>query len=137
MTVHATAQQAHRILSDASQAALNDATFAAVLKEHDFSLQLVLEDPQVALRIDKDGVTQGAAGRSTVRLEGETDALHEVLLGRLSVPRAVVEHRLVVKGQVSSVRRLAGLLPALGREYYQLVSKAAQAPQAEQAAPTA
>ncbi|HEY5835811.1 SCP2 sterol-binding domain-containing protein [Streptomyces sp.] len=126
MTVHATAEQAHRIIKGASQAALNDATFTAVLKEYDFSLQFVLKDPQVALHIDKDGVIDGAPRGATVRIEGEADALHEVLLGRLTVPRAIVERRLVVKGRVVSLRRLADLLPVLGREYYARVAQAAQ-----------
>ncbi|WNI17995.1 SCP2 sterol-binding domain-containing protein [Actinacidiphila sp. ITFR-21] len=126
MSVHATAEQANRIFLDASEAALNDATFAAVLKEFDFALQLVLTDPQVALRIDKDGVLEGAPSPATVRLEGETDALHSILLGQLSIPQAIVAHRLVVKGQVSSVRKLAALLPVLGREYYGRVSQGTQ-----------
>jgi hypothetical protein len=126
VTVHATAEQAHRVIKGASQAALNDATFAAVLKEYDFSLQFVLAGPPVALHIDRDGVVDGAPRGATIRIEGETDALHEVLLGRLSVPRAIVEHRLAVKGQVSTLRRLADLLPVLGREYYALIAQAAK-----------
>lgn len=126
MTVHATAEQAQHIFKEAAEAALNDATFAAALKEYDFSLQFVLTDPQFALHIDKDGVVDGAPLGATLRLEGETDALHAVLLGQLTVPRAIVEHRLVAKGQVSSLRRLADLFPVLGREYYTRIAQAAK-----------
>ncbi|WP_328914608.1 MULTISPECIES: SCP2 sterol-binding domain-containing protein [unclassified Streptomyces] len=127
MTVHATAEQARRILRDASEAALNDAEFAAVLKEREFSLQFVLVDPELALRLDADGVEDGAPRPSVLRLEGETDALHEILLGRLPVTRAIVDHRLVVKGQVAAVRQLADVLPVLGREYYKQISQGPQA----------
>jgi alkyl sulfatase BDS1-like metallo-beta-lactamase superfamily hydrolase len=123
VTVHATAAEAQAVLADAARAALNDAAFAAALKESDFSLQLALTGPQVALRIDKDEVTEGAQA-ATVRLEGETDALHAVLLGQLPLPRAIVEHGLAVKGKVAAVRQLGALLPVLGREYHRRLTAA-------------
>lgn len=116
MTVHATTEQAHRVLRETFEAALRDTEFATTLKEREFSLQFVLRDPHVALFLGADGVDD-EPHKATLRLEGEADALHEILTGRLGVTRAVVDRRLAVKGPVAQVRALGDLLPVIGREY--------------------
>ncbi|NGN67988.1 hypothetical protein G5C51_29325 [Streptomyces sp. A7024] len=120
MTLHTDAERSRALYRGAFAAALDDAAFVTVLKEADLRLHFVLADPGYELSLGPDGVHDRPTPGPALRLELSAATLHEILLGRLPVPRAVVTRRLAVKGPVTRLRLLGDLLPFLGREYARL-----------------
>jgi hypothetical protein len=129
LTEFTSAGQTREIFQEAFEAALADADFAAKLKEHELSLHFVHADPGYELFIGVDGVVDSAPYAPVLRFELSADTLHEILLGRLPIPRAVVDRRLVVKGGIAKIRLLAELLPVMGREYARVFASRKRAAQ--------
>lgn len=122
MTVYANAESALNSFERACGAALADKDFAATVNENGISLHFVCSAPGFEFFVRPDGVAAGVPCPVTLRLELSADTAHEIFLGRLPVPQAIVAGRLVIKGPVAKVRLLAELLPVLGREYAGVVT---------------
>lgn len=119
MTLHAITDQDRSVLHEAFRTAAADPDLIDLLRRTDLSVQFVL-GPGDQVVLDADGFPTGTPDPPGLRLEAAPATLHEILLGRLPVPLAVVHRRLAIKGPSSRVRLLGELLPIVGRHYARL-----------------
>jgi putative sterol carrier protein len=132
VTVHATRdagteaatgnQPTAALLRTAFENALTDPEAAAVFAAGDFTLQFVLHDPDTALHLGAKGVTEETRPAALL-LETDLATLLRILTGRLGITQAVIDRRLTVRGPVAQVRRLGGVLPAVGKAYAALAAR--------------
>jgi hypothetical protein len=114
------------LLQQTFSALQEDAEFTAILGKRDLSLLFVQYDPESVVFVSAEGVSFTVDDRvPTLRFELSGDTLHQLLTGRLSLPRAAAARLLNVKGPVARLRELGEVLPRVGAKYGELAARQA------------
>ncbi|MQY22608.1 GMC family oxidoreductase [Nocardia macrotermitis] len=119
-THYETRTEAAATLRRAFAAAVAEPELAQTLREQQLSLQIITPGTEYEVFLDAHGAHERATGRPVLRFELTPDTAHEIFLGRLAVPQAVVTRQLTVKGPVAQLRSLRAVLPALCRAYTEI-----------------
>ncbi|WP_371496505.1 SCP2 sterol-binding domain-containing protein [Kitasatospora sp. NBC_00374] len=112
------------LIEETFAALVDDSELIATLKERQLSIRFVQRDPAAVVQLSADGVGYGDSGEApTLRFELTADTLHQLLTGRLSLPRAAAARLLTVKGPVARLRQLADVLPKVGATYAEVATR--------------
>ena len=120
MAVFASSEELHRVMVDLWSAIKNDAQMAAPLLQSRLIVQFHYREPEGRLTIDcSDGVDMkiyaGECDRKpVVEMFMKSDVAHEFWLGKINVPMALMQGKIVAKGPVN---KALALLPALKPAY--------------------
>jgi putative sterol carrier protein len=106
---------------------INETDFGKKLKEDDFSIFFVIDDPELVMFVDANGPLFGEAAQAktpVVSMKMSGDTVHKFWLKQINVPKALALRQIKAKGPVGKVLQLLpmfkpgfGLYPEYSKKY--------------------
>ena len=120
MSVFKDNEMARELFGDLWTKMINETEFGPKLKQSGITILFVVDDPDIAMYVDENGVLfdeEAKAKVPVVTMKMTGDMVHKYWLKKVNIPKALAMRQIKAKGPVNKVLQILPLLKP-GQELY-------------------